>query len=643
MKRVILLGALVALTACGERSTLPPVTALSPVGANDIGAGYSPDGSRIYWWSRAGEFWQLWVSPADMSAPTKVPLRTRNTNVLLWSPDGSRFAVGINAETALPRVYIVDAAEGTARRLSTSDGYEYPVQWHPDSKRLTYLIPENTTAVMMIVNVDSGGPTRLVPGESRSNFGAYWSPDGTKLAVGIFDGGQTTIWLADSAGRNLRQLTTEGFENLAGGQTPWSPDGTAILYVSRRTGAGDIWLAPVDGSAPRQLTNDVRNDDNPIWSPDGKWIAFASERGLQTDLWVMPTAGGPAQRITDDVARETLVGWRPGTSQVVYTTGRTLRTLWAHALADGAERQLTPDSLEVDWFNLSADGQVEVTFNRGGGVFDFTAVPLAGGEPRTILRNAGGAGAYWSPDGARLAFGSNRGGSPDIWVVDAAGGTPRQLTNWPGQELAPVWSTDGSALYFFSDRDAEWGDIWRVPATGGEPERVTTLGRFLNLCGQVRSSSTLLGGTLGAGPGLFELARIRQDGSVRVVWNATTANCGQGSPTADSLFSVVGAAGGGLVGMLLPIDGGPGRRLLPAGSYPETWSPDGKQIVYSFQDGNATDYGILTLADGSTRRVTTTMEEEAGVEWSADGSTLVFRRSVPVSRITVADLAKVVD
>jgi len=103
------------------------------------------------------------------------------------------------------------------------------------------------------------------------------------------EAGLATIALADSAGGNIRQLTTEGFETFRG-SLPWSPDGTALVYTSNRTGTDDIWLLPVNGDPARPLTNDVREDNSPFWSPDGQWIAFFSNRGQQSDLWVFPAA-----------------------------------------------------------------------------------------------------------------------------------------------------------------------------------------------------------------------------------------------------------------------------------------------------------------------------------------------------------------
>jgi Tol biopolymer transport system component len=641
MKRHILFGTLlVGLGACSHGSTLPAARALSPDSANVVGVGYSPDGSQIYWWAREGDRWQLWKSPADMSAPQKVPLLSRGPNPVVWSPDGSQFAVGAGVNTVLPAVWVVPAAGGAPRQVTPGESFGYPADWNPDGKRIAYQGVVGGSVVAMMVDVDSGAPVRLVPSERLPHV-AFWSPDGSRLAVNVLEpGGRSTIWLADSLGGHLRQLTTEGFENLA--DRPWSPDGKSLLYVSNRTGTNDIWLVPVDSGAPLQLTRDVRDDQDPTWSPDGKWIAFFSNRGLQSDLWVKPAAGGPARRVTDDAMRETLIGWRPGTEQLAYTSGRTSQTIRAYSVSDGTERQLTPDSLQASFFNLSAKGRVMVGIARGGGVFDFGVMPLGGGAPRIILPDAQGQTAWWSPDGSKLAFASNRGGSQDIWTVDTAGGAPRRLTSWPGSETDPKWSADGSEIYFRADHEATFPDVWRIPAAGGTPTRVTHSHGVLGLCGvAVVRPDALFGVVLGEGGGrVLQTARVRSDGTLQSLWQEGTAVCGPISPTADSLVLQVAQAGGGLGSRLVSFEGGAGRPLLKPEENPQAWSPDGRQLLYSFRAEGFSHLAILSVADGTTRQITNARGNDGGAEWSADDSTIVFQRSVPVNRIYTADLTQ---
>jgi Tol biopolymer transport system component/serine/threonine protein kinase len=69
-------------------------------------------------------------------------------------------------------------------------------------------------------------------------------------------------------------------------------------------------------------------------------------------------------------------------------------------------------------------------------------------------------------DGSLVAYSSNRGGSADIWVIDAHGGTSIRLTDDPGADRSPAWLPDGTAVVFVSDRTGR-PSIWEVPRLGG--------------------------------------------------------------------------------------------------------------------------------------------------------------------------------
>ena len=79
----------------------------------------------------------------------------------------------------------------------------------------------------------------------------------------------------------------------------------------------------------------------------------------------------------------------------------------------------------------------------------------------------------WSPDGKQITFTSaelvveDNLFHSDIWVMDADGGNPRNLTNHHAQDGAPDWSPDGLRIAFHSDRSTDWEfdiliDNWQV-------------------------------------------------------------------------------------------------------------------------------------------------------------------------------------
>ena len=83
------------------------------------------------------------------------------------------------------------------------------------------------------------------------------------------------------------------------------------------------------------------------------------------------------------------------------------------------------------------------------------------------LATLGLAGAGWGQVGDRIAFVSDRKGTPDIWVMNVDGSDPVNLTQ--GQECAsPAWSPDGMKIAYIAS-----GEIWLMNADGSNPQQVT--------------------------------------------------------------------------------------------------------------------------------------------------------------------------
>jgi hypothetical protein len=80
---------------------------------------------------------------------------------------------------------------------------------------------------------------------------------------------------------------------------------------------------------------------------------------------------------------------------------------------------------------------------------------------------------HYSPDGLKIAFGSNRSGTRELWIATADGADPVQLTHFGGPQLGPAtWSPDGRRLVFHARTDAQ-ADLYSIASTGGAPTRLT--------------------------------------------------------------------------------------------------------------------------------------------------------------------------
>ena len=244
-----------------------------------------------------------------------------------------------------------------------------------------------------------------------------------------------------------------------------SPDGETVAFtlttidLEARAYRSAIWTVPYGGGAARQLTSGTTRDRTATWSPDGRWLAFLSDRvdDDRGQVFVLPTAGGEARQVTRKLCGIESMAWSPDSSQLVFV---------ARVRAEGEPSIVNspdpPPFREIRRIKHRFDG-------RGllDGRSHLFVVELAGGEPRQITDGDwDDGGPAWSPDGQTIAclgwtVEAPAGANVRIWTVPAAGGDPICVTAdlditvgsdvlsdlRAGQlSLAPVWTGDGSRL-----------------------------------------------------------------------------------------------------------------------------------------------------------------------------------------------------
>ena len=216
----------------------------------------------------------------------------------------------------------------------------------------------------------------------------------------------------------------------------FSPDGQSIIFESFANHTSDIYIQRIDDRAAVNLTKDFPySASQPAFSPDGERIAFSSG-----GIWTMSAKGGDYIKFSEEGFNP---AWSPDGKQIVYATDRTI----------DSGRSIVPSQLHI--------------------------ITVETGEKR-LLTEGDATQPKWSPHGERVAYwNTQHGGQRDIWTMSASGGDQLAVTNDEFEDWGPVWSPDGTYLYFISNRGGSM-NLWRVAIeeqTGkvsGQPEPVTT-------------------------------------------------------------------------------------------------------------------------------------------------------------------------
>jgi acylaminoacyl-peptidase len=282
-----------------------------------------------------------------------------------------------------------------------------------------------------------------------------------------------------------------------------SPDGSLAALTLQTVAPGRdayrhaIWLAPTDGSAPaRQVTLGVRHDTRPRFSPDGRLLAFLSdrrpvveeepdapnEREDGTQVHLLPLGGGEARRLTDLPRGVESFEWSPDGRSLVVTTSSFGATREADRRARRKAKPPAPG--ETPHSDYRYFDRLQNMLNGRGFVDDKIAhlwlVDAASGAARRLTDGpTSDSEPAWSPDGTRIAFAASRGRDhdldwqSDVYVVDVATGVTTRITDGAGCHFsAPAWLPDGRTLALIGHRFPRGGgsrnDIWLFPADGSE-------------------------------------------------------------------------------------------------------------------------------------------------------------------------------
>ena len=411
-----------------------------------------------------------------------------------FSPEGDRIAFVWDGEKNNDDIYVKVIGTEDPFRLTTSPAREgYPV-WSPDGRHISFLRASAEGSGLFVIPALGGAErkvlSRSVPLDGCP--GTSWSPDGQFLVTGDLHQGTCVIFLVSLETLQKRKLTSPPQDTNGDRAPAFSPDGRTIAFHRIGPVGGGIYVVPAAGGEPTRVTTEQYLQlERLTWLPTGRELVFSSAGSdfvSSSSLWRVSASGGTPERlgIGGDNAANPAVS--PRGNRLAYEQPRLDANIWKIALPQSTRpgplpARLTASSWQDGGPQFSPDGaSIAFHSDRSGSdeiwLCDTTGANLV--QLTSFGHSLDGfAGTpRWSPDSRQLVFEARVKGHPGLYVINADGGVPRQVMIEPfGYGVVASWSSDGHWIYFGAKHSGRW-EIWKVRAGGGRAVQVTKGGGF---------------------------------------------------------------------------------------------------------------------------------------------------------------------
>jgi dipeptidyl aminopeptidase/acylaminoacyl peptidase len=303
------------------------------------------------------------------------------------------------------------------------------------------------------------------------------------ILLGIF----ATAALPPLQAQNTDKLSVDLYLEWEGVQDPQiSPDGSQIIYTRRWVDKindrwqSSLWIMNADGSRNRFLTD----GSSARWAPDGTRIAFLREGDEdRTQIFVrwMDAEGATTQISRSDESPRS-ISWSPDGTTIAMVMTVPDNERWNIPMPrrpEGAHWTADPKIVTRLQYRRDRQGYIDDGYSH---IF---VVPATGGTPRQLTNGDWNHnGTAWTPDGRYILFSSLRVDDAehqwrqsDIYSVEVATGTIRQLTTRSGPDGNPEPSPDGRLIaytgYDFTDDTYVTPKLYLMNADGSNPRMIS--------------------------------------------------------------------------------------------------------------------------------------------------------------------------
>ncbi len=386
-------------------------------GEGEYYASVSPDGERLLFVRTNGTTCSIRTMPVAGGASKEVTTENEAYVFASWAPDGQRVVYA----RYTGGIWVFDPRSGKKREVLALENATAPIVARDG--RILYDESSHQTD-LYIQDLDGKEQTRLTF-NSKDNFDAQISPDGSLIAYASSRTGNGEIWIIDRQTRGERQLTNRQAEDFG---PSWSPDGRQVAFASNQDGPFRLWIATVDGGALRMVGDNEIVDGNPMWSADGKSIAIISRDGAKRALFLVDPASGSKRKVLDNVAKFCLM---PDSRHVVYGlegAGNEMRvanieTGESAVLLESpfTEARVSPDGRMISYCSALSHSNMNL-FILPLAPPASGALPRAAGAPRGLTEGRGEWHVHnggWSPDSKQVIYTRDT-DTGDIYLLEGA-------------------------------------------------------------------------------------------------------------------------------------------------------------------------------------------------------------------------------
>jgi Tol biopolymer transport system component/DNA-binding winged helix-turn-helix (wHTH) protein len=416
------------------------------------------------------------VTPAALNSVPVTTYAGREVDPSI-SPDGQQVAFAWDTDDGDNfDIYVKQIGRDERLRLTTDPAIERRPVWSPDGQRIAFLRQEADARATIVVVPALGGREQPVV-DAQTPFAPLtsdlsWTPDGKGLLYLDRVGLSLAVFVCWIDTRERLQLTTPE-PDYSDASPVIAPDGSRLAFVRRFFGfnGGRVLVQPIENMRPIGKPRALTSDDAAAgvdWTADGRSLVYGSALGLLR----VRADGGPSEQVYAGVGFLTPSVARHG-HRLVFQHLTTDNNIWriegpSSGNWPSATRPIKiVSSTHTDTSpHISYDGRRIAYRSERSGSPEIWVSNIDGSEPVQLTHADGRfvGSPRWSPNGEWIALDSIGSGTFSIYVVSAHGGAMQQVTT-TRNSVRPSWSHDGRWIYFSSTQSGS-EQIWKIRSNG---------------------------------------------------------------------------------------------------------------------------------------------------------------------------------